>query len=211
MIYKKQDIDRAFTETVTGLIAQGYQINPATMGGSQGEIAKVDLYKGDEILRVRLERDGGYGDTPDHLSLTVGRCTEPLRNNSYRSHEIIWNEHLEIISQIDYASAASSIYDTGVYLDMASGQEAHEKRMRRWKERNQSKWRVLPDAYKLPALRWLRKQKGFKTCRLDEIESVVRVNRSSWDRILPDLACYEIKARGKTFRLRAPKNDAQRS
>lgn len=34
MIYKKQDIDRIFTETVAGLLAQGYQINPATMRGS---------------------------------------------------------------------------------------------------------------------------------------------------------------------------------
>ena len=35
----QNDINRMFTEKVTELIAQGYQINPATMSGSQGEHA----------------------------------------------------------------------------------------------------------------------------------------------------------------------------
>lgn len=102
MIYKKQDINRIFTEKVYELIAQGFQINPATMGGSQGEIAHVDLRKGDELLRVLLESRSGWGECPDYLSLTVGRCTEPLRNDSFNAHEIIWNHKLEIISEIKF-------------------------------------------------------------------------------------------------------------
>ena len=50
----QNDINRMFTEKVTELIAQGYQINPATMSGSQGEYAHVDLRKGTEIIRVLL-------------------------------------------------------------------------------------------------------------------------------------------------------------
>lgn len=102
MIYKKQDIDRIFTEKVSELIAQGFQINPATMGGSQGEIARVDLCKGDELIRVLLESRSGWGEYPDYLSLTVGRCTEPLRNDSFNTHEIIWNHKLEIVSEIKF-------------------------------------------------------------------------------------------------------------
>ena len=51
----QNDINRMFTEKVTELIAQGYQINPATMSGSQGEYAHVDLRKGTEIIRVLLD------------------------------------------------------------------------------------------------------------------------------------------------------------
>ena len=205
MIYKKQDIDRAFTETVTGLIAQGYQINPATMGGSQGEIAHVDLCKGSEILRVRLEQAHASYREPDYLSLTVGRYTEPLRNDSFRGHETLWNNRLEIISEIKFACAARNFYDTAVYLDPVSGQEAHDKREQRWKAKRMPNRRTLPEAFKSPALRWLKKQKGFKTCRLEEIESVTRVSKQDWNKTLPDLECYEIKARGKTFRLRPGK------
>ena len=47
----QNDINRAFTKKVTELLDRGYQIYPSTMGGSQGEIAHVDLYRGDEIIR----------------------------------------------------------------------------------------------------------------------------------------------------------------
>lgn len=197
MIYKKQDIDRMFTEKVSELLAQGYQINPATMDGSQGEIAHVDLRKGEELIRVLLERRSGWDDdAPDYLSLTVGRCAEPFRNDSFNAHETIWNNDLEILSEIKFASATLSLYDSPVYLDMASGTEAAKKRQRRWEARQLPNRRNLPEASKSVALRWLKKQKGFKTCRLSEIESVVRVD----DKTTRKLYCYEIKARGKIFR-----------
>ena len=46
----QNDINRAFTEKVTELLGRSYQIYPGTMCGSQGEIAHVDLYRGDEII-----------------------------------------------------------------------------------------------------------------------------------------------------------------
>lgn len=202
MIYKKQDINRIFTEKVSELIAQGFQINPATMGGSQGEIAHVDLCRGDEILRILLGRDGGWGKGPECLVLAVGCCTQAIRNDNLTRRETIWNGQLEILSEIKFASATRSLCDTPVYLDLASGQEAEEKRERRWKARQLPNRRELPDASKLIALRYLRKQKGFKTCRISEIESVVRIEQQDWrGRTNHGLQCYEIKARGKTFEL----------
>ena len=58
----QNDINRAFTEKVAELLSRGYQIHPGTMGGSQGEIAHVDLYKDDEIIRVLLDRSAGNDD-----------------------------------------------------------------------------------------------------------------------------------------------------
>lgn len=40
------DINRKFTETVSSYIAQGYIINTASMSGSQGEVAHIDLTNG---------------------------------------------------------------------------------------------------------------------------------------------------------------------
>lgn len=44
------DINRKFTETVSSYIAQGYIINTASMSGSQGEIAHIDLTDGKQIV-----------------------------------------------------------------------------------------------------------------------------------------------------------------
>ena len=79
----QNDINRAFTEKVTELLSRGYQIHPGTMGGSQGEIAHVDLYKGDEIIRVLLDHSAGHGEKPDGIRLIVGRNTDRIRMNCF--------------------------------------------------------------------------------------------------------------------------------
>ena len=40
------DINQRFTAKVAEYIAKGYTINTATMSGSQGEVAHVDLARG---------------------------------------------------------------------------------------------------------------------------------------------------------------------
>ena len=48
------DINREFTAAASSYMAQGYYINAGTMGGSQGEVAHIDLTNGAEIIRVLL-------------------------------------------------------------------------------------------------------------------------------------------------------------
>ena len=79
----QNDINRAFTEKVTELLGRSYQIYPGTMGGSQGEIAHVDLYRGDEIIRVLLDRTIGRGEKPDGVRLIVGRNTDRISMNCF--------------------------------------------------------------------------------------------------------------------------------
>lgn len=49
------DINRKFTAAVSSYMAQGYYINAASMSGSQGEIAHIDLTDGKQIVRVLLD------------------------------------------------------------------------------------------------------------------------------------------------------------
>ena len=79
----QNDINRAFTEKVAELLSRGYQIYPGTMNGSQGEIAHVDLYRGDEIIRVLLDHSAGHGQKPDGVRLIVGRNTDRIRMNCF--------------------------------------------------------------------------------------------------------------------------------
>ena len=54
------DINREFTAAASRYMAQGYYINAGTMGGSQGEVAHIDLTNGTEIIRVLLTTFNNY-------------------------------------------------------------------------------------------------------------------------------------------------------
>ena len=53
---KYSDINKMFTTEVNKYLAQGYYFNTSTMPGSQGELGKVDLTNGVEIICVVLDR-----------------------------------------------------------------------------------------------------------------------------------------------------------
>lgn len=199
----QNDINRIFTEKVTELIDQGYQINPATMSGSQGEYAHVDLRKDKEIIRVLLDDGSDYEEGVDFMRLVVGRSTDQIRMGTFdRLGNTIWNNRLEILFEIKFAKIAENYF-----TDMATGVQMRRKRYLRWKQKDRRERRDLPDAFKSAALRYVQRQPCMKTCKLSEIERVTRVNRTKWSETLPDLRGYEIVARGKTFFIQAPRTD----
>ena len=199
----QNDINCAFTEKVTELLDRGYQIYPGTMGGSQGEIAHIDLYKGDEIIRVLLDRMSGYGEKPDGIRLVVGRNTDHIRMNCFDTlGNTIWNNHLELLSEIEFCQIGENYY-----TDVETGNVIQDKRDTRQTARWESIRRDLPDAFKCAALKYVQRQQQMKSCKLSDITRVTRVNRSSWGKVTPALDGYEIEARGKSFCLLAPHND----
>ena len=199
----QNDINRIFTEKVTELIGQGYQINPATMSGSQGEYGHVDLRKGTDIIRVLLDDGSDYEEGVDFMRLAVGRCTDQIRMGTFdRLGNTIWNNRLEILFEIKFAKIAEDYF-----TDMETGVQMRRKRYLRWKQKDRRARRDLPDSFKSAALRYVQKQPRMKTCKLSEIERVTRVNRTQWNETLPDLRGYEIVARGKTFFIKAPRAD----
>ena len=141
----QNDINRAFTEKVAELLGRGYQIHPGTMGGSQGEIAHIDLYKDDEIIRVLLDRTIGRGEKPDGVRLIVGRNTDRIRMNCFdKLGNTIWNNRLEILSEIEFCQIGENYY-----TDAETGRAIQEKRRRAPAKRvDESVRRDLPDAFK---------------------------------------------------------------
>ena len=47
---KKHDIEAIFTAKVQEYILKGWRINTTTMSGSEGEISKIDLTDGNDII-----------------------------------------------------------------------------------------------------------------------------------------------------------------
>jgi len=90
------EINNRYTEIVANLISQGYTISAGTMGGTQGELARIDLCNGESTLRVLVEdfQDEtceGYGG----YQIVVGKAKNTRQ---------IWNCQLEIISCEKYYS-----------------------------------------------------------------------------------------------------------
>ena len=185
----KNDIRNLYTQKVVELLAQGYQIHPETMGGSQGEMAHIDLTNGSEILRVLIETRGSYSESyGDILTIRVGRNTDDISGGWHT----IWNDHLETLSEIKLARISENFYTT-----LEEGKRMAEVRYSRWGKRGRSpRWEV-GDAYKSVALSWLRRQPRMKTCKLEDITRMYRRTRSD------GAVCFEIEARGKTYYLHA--------
>ena len=185
----KNDIRSIYTQKVAELLAQGYQIHPETMSGSQGEMAHIDLTNGSEILRVLIETRGCFFDAyGDILTIRVGRNTDDVRGGWHT----IWNDHLETLSEIKLAKISENFYTT-----LEEGKRMAEVRHSRWRNRDRELRKEVGDAYKSIALRWLRRQPRMKTCKLEDIDRMIRRTRSD------GTACFEIEAKGKTFYLHA--------
>lgn len=111
------DINRKFTETVSSYIAQGYIINTASMSGSQGEIAHIDLTDGKQIVRVLLDSFTEWEDYNqlEGLKLVVGIAADNVKPNDNQRRDVIWNNRLEVISCEKFYKLSSNRDDSVFY------------------------------------------------------------------------------------------------
>lgn len=198
---KKQDIERKYTEKVAELLNQGWRVHTSTMPGHQGEVAHIDLTDGSEIRRVVLERELAWshldeGFHGERITITVGRNTDQIWPGW---DSTVWNNHLEKISQIEYAEiqAPDRRHPDGWYTDFDEAiRIAHIQHSRREAQRLPER-KELGDAYKSIALRWLRKQPRMKTAKLEDITKMTAWRTSEGRR------SFQIEAKGKRYTLHA--------
>ena len=128
---KKADLNTIFTAKVNELLAQGYIFHTQTMAGHQGEIAKVDLTNGEEVIRVIMEENGFNWDKEkdlflhDKITITVGRATEV-------QFDTIWNNKLEVLDQ-------EVFYQADHYSDYLITEEEAIENAKKHKERLMAK------------------------------------------------------------------------
>ena len=197
---KKQDIRNAYTQKVTELLNQGYTIFPDTMSGHQGEIAHIDLSNGSEIIRVLLTREhrwerseGGYsGDT---ICLTVGKAAPDTRVFD-NWDGLVWNNRLEPSFQIEWAWIGGNRKHDW-YTDMEEGKRISHLQWERYKAQQTDRTEELGEAFKSAALKWLRKQPRMKTCKIEDIEKMLRVRGE-----IGGKRHFEIIAKGKRYTIR---------
>ncbi len=198
------DINRKFTEAVTEWIGKGYIINSATMGGSQGEISKVDLTNGSEIIRVLLNSTG-HPITKiedrfysfDIVELTVGRVTDQIVPNSPSVWDTVWNEHLEVISSEEFYEIGRNRREKW-YGTKAEAIAQQDKNWERSEARKVSE-RTELDAAAI-VLPFVKRQPKARSTKLHEITKVTKtVSKNLFDDGVR--VKYTVEARGNTYRL----------
>lgn len=126
---KYADINKRYTEIINKYLVKGYTVNTATMGGSQGEIAHIDLTDGNEIIRILVEGFNEYHRDIEGVEIIVGKATDEIKPNSKKTLGTIWNNRLEIIESERFFAIGRN----GYYTDKKEEAErAAQKRMSRY-------------------------------------------------------------------------------
>ena len=169
-IFKNSDIDKVYTSIVAKYISMGYTINTRCMSGSQGEIAKIDLVKDDEYIRILV--DFNYIPTWDRRNkkIIVGRVPE----NERKGNATIWNQDLEVIESVEFYELSKAYDGNSTYTD-------NEEYAINAYEKAESRCDYTPINVEVTSIRLIaviakliRNNPGFKRIKIEDISKVTR-------------------------------------
>ena len=159
MRYK--EINKRFTEKVNDYMMHGYQIDTASMSGSQGEVAHIDLTNGEEIIRIYLTTFHELENWTEGFEIVVGRCADNVAPNSPVSFSTtIWNNNLEMISIEKFYKLYTRKDGETVYGAKSEAGEVQQKRFNRCYRMNDVKDYSSNEEFHDIAVRYLKRALG---------------------------------------------------
>lgn len=165
VIMKFTDINKRFTEIVSEYMNNGYIFNAASMNGSQGEIAKIDLTNGDEIIRIYVDRFSDWKESPcyEGVEIVVGRNTDMVAPNSSDAFCTIWNNCLSVLARERFYKVGDNRNNGPLYGDKCEACSAAEKRINRYtaKQCNYREFAPTPQMIEI-AKHIVREKLGYK-------------------------------------------------
>lgn len=168
------DINRKFTAAVSSYMMQGYTLNSSTMGGSQGEVAHIDLTNGTEIIRVLLKGFSDYTEmvADGGIELIVGRVKDDIKPNQEDRWNTVWNERLEVISNKKFYRLNNRAQD-GFYGTEEEANAAEEKRFDRYKSRRSNGSALDVTTKAAPMVKkYIHEKFGVRRVKMDDIKVV---------------------------------------
>lgn len=174
---KYAEINKRFTEIIFEYIAAGYTLNTATMTGSQGEIASVDLTDGKEVLRVLITKFNDWGDRCSYegVEIVVGRAGDRdlIKPNDDNDWHTLWNNHLEVLRQERFFQVGESQRGGKFYGSRQEAEAAWVVRFQRYKAKRENKTLAAPSPRMLEiARRIVRDRLGVKRASMDDVEII---------------------------------------
>ena len=208
---KFEQINRKYTEAVADMLAKGYTINTATMSGTQGELAHIDLTNGKEIIRIILASFGHpvvkLNDKYycfDGIELIIGRVTDRVTPNSPDTWQTVWNEHLDVIRREEWYVIGQRYDSNKKYYGTKEQAIAQQDKNRERDIARRTEKRVdLDEAAKAIVLPFIKRQPKCKSVKLGDITKVTKEYRyHTKDNHFREYARYTVVARGQSYTLK---------
>jgi len=201
---KFAEINKKFTEKVAEYIAKGYYFNTATMSGHQGEVGKVDLTDGKEIIRITLERMSGVEGIDERhpfwyrgVELVVGKSADNVKPNKNSTMDIIWTNKLEVIYKEQFYQVDDN---ADWYVTRDEAFEAYNLRRERRRSRYTFEDKVFPEEAKNAVVSFMKRQPRCKGVRVQDITKVIKKTRVSMFSEEEKIQ-YIVECKGKTYKL----------
>ena len=186
------DINKRYSEIVAEYMNKGYTINTASMSGTQGEVAKIDLTNGVEIIRIKIDTFFSWDDVYQYegYEIVVGKSTDNVKPNSNDTFNTIWSSHLEVIH-------SERFYEIGTkrkndfYGTKEEAAKASAIRYERYNNRENAENKCVDSEKAMEiAERIVRNKMGFK--RINKADVKITKSRRG----------YVVSYRSKTYALR---------
>ena len=202
------DINKAYSKKVAKWLGRGYWVNAGTMGGSQGEIAHVDLTNGQELLRVLMDRETEYNEDDDWreydiVHIVVGRVPASERVQIGISRELgntVWNDKLEVIDEVKFYQISRK---RGGWYGTKKEADAQRDKQRARRESRRGyvpKDRVFK-GMEQKMLTFVRREViGCKTAKAKDITKVEKVYNTDWNGNVNGVSYY-VTVKGKRVKL----------
>lgn len=186
---KAKDIQIMYSEKVESYLRKGYIINTESMSGHQGEICKVDLRKGNEVIRVVLlgcawvRNDDG--DFEDYIVLQTLRYEST--SDRLKDRETLWMNKGELVEEVRF-------YEISSYKEVYTMDHEEYKRCRKLRYQRSDR-RYVRDQSEIKfdpkkLIKIVNSKKGFKTAKQTDIQSVER-------KYYNNRVYYKIRVKGK--------------
>lgn len=199
---KRYELDAQFTDLVTKYLAKGYIVHTNSMGGSQGEEAKVDLYKDGNFLRIWMESKSSHSWSNreewhgSRMIISVGNWKNPYND---KSPDIMWMQDFDVIEEYTYYNISNrGYYSSEWYVE--SKEEAMEYQHKHYARYADKSYKNKREFFENPqaiaiAKKYLKRKLGYQRVS----ESDIYVSKSTYDEKEAD---YFIDYKGHVCSLR---------
>lgn len=176
MRFTKSEVYMEYTKKVNEYLQNGYYVYCATMKGTQGDVSKIDLTNGIEIIRIRLNNGitGLYKfNCSDGVFIKVEKYTQDMFNHNMFDIDILWNDKGTELFYKEYYKLENK-YKSNIFTDNIDEikriGKIRENRIRIKMYPNRA---ILTDKRKLLSI--VKTKKGYKSTRLKDIIGLYRI------------------------------------
>lgn len=176
MRFTKSEVYMEYAKKINEYLQNGYYVYYATMKETQGDVSKIDLTNGIEIIRIRLNNGitGLYKfNCSGGVFIKVEKYTQDMFNHNMFDVDILWNDKGTELFYKEYYKLENK-YKSNIFTDdideikrIGKIRKIRENRIKMYPDRA-----ILTDKRKLLSI--VKTKKGYKSTRLKDIIGLYR-------------------------------------